>query len=129
MWDAYTIAYDMCAQYLLALAVGGCRRMSVSVHLACRSFEDVCMCKAYILILKADRKMDWEDKAMVGYFIWYSKKARCRVIMGDVVVTSVHVLLDEAIPEKFVDYFRELDEATMAEDMLTCRSTKGYFST
>ena len=39
-------------------------------------------------------------------------KAAYRVILGDTLVTSVHVLFDEAIPEKSADYLRELDEAT-----------------
>ena len=30
-------------------------------------------CKAYVLVPKADRRKDWEDKAMVGYYIGYSK--------------------------------------------------------
>ena len=63
-------------------------------------------CKANVLIAKADQRKDWEDKAMVGYFIGYSNtEAGYRVIQGDTVVTSVHVLLDEAIPERSVDYF------------------------
>ena len=50
---------------------------------------------------------------MVGYFIGYSKaKAGYRIILGDNVI-SAHVLFDEAIPERSVDYFRELDEATV----------------
>ena len=71
-------------------------------------------CKAYVLIPKADRRKDWEDKAMVGYFIGYSKtKADYRILLCDTVVTSVHVLFDECIPERGADYFRELDEATV----------------
>ena len=44
---------------------------------------------------------DWEDNAMVGYFIGYSKtKAGYRILLCDTVVTSVHVLFDECIPER-----------------------------
>ena len=74
-------------------------------------------CKAYVLVPKADRCKDWEDKAMVGYFIGHSKsKVGYHVLLGDTVVTSVHVLFDESIPERSVDYFRELDEATVKSD-------------
>ena len=53
---------------------------------------------------------DWEDKAMIGYFIGYSKhKMESRILLGDTVITSVHVLFDEAIPERSADYFQELD--------------------
>ena len=51
---------------------------------------------------------------MVRYFTGYSKtKSGYCVILGDTAVTSVHVPFDEAIPENFVDYFRDLDEATV----------------
>ena len=67
-----------------------------------------------MLIPKADRRKEWEDKAMVGYFIGYSKtKAGYRILLCDTVVTSVHVLFDECIPERSADYFRKLDEATV----------------
>ena len=45
-------------------------------------------------------------KTKVGY----------RVLLGDTVVTSVHVLFDESIPERSADHFRELDEATVKCD-------------
>ncbi len=32
------------------------------------------------------------------------------------VVTTVHVLFDEEIPERSADYFKELDEATVKVD-------------
>ena len=77
-------------------------------------------CKAYVLIPKADRRKDWEDKAMVCYFIGYSKtKAGYRILLCNTVVTSVHVyictkvLFDECIPELSADSFRELDKATV----------------
>ena len=67
-----------------------------------------------MLIPKADRRIDWEDKAMVGYFIGYSKtEAGYRILLRDTVVTFVHVLFDECIPERGADFFRELDEATV----------------
>ena len=53
-------------------------------------------CKAYVLIPKEDRRKDWEDKAMIGYFVGYSKtKAGYRILLCD---TVVHVLFDECIP-------------------------------
>ena len=71
-------------------------------------------CKAYVLIPKSDRRNNREDKAMVGYFIGYSKtKAGYRILLCDTVVTSVHVIFDESIPERSAYYFRELDEATV----------------
>ena len=74
-------------------------------------------CKAYVLIPKADRRKDWEDKAMIGHFIGYSKtKIGYLVIIGDTVLTSVHVLFDESIPERSADYFKELDEAMVKMD-------------
>ena len=54
---------------------------------------------------------------MVGYFTGYSKhKVGYRILLGDTVITSVHVLFDEAIPERSADYFQELDEATVKTD-------------
>ena len=74
-------------------------------------------CKAYVLVPRADRRKDWEDKEMVGYFIGYSNtKAGYRILLGDTTVTSVHVLYDESIPERSPDYYRELDEATVKVD-------------
>ena len=66
-----------------------------------------------MLVPKADRRKDWEDKAMVGYFIEYSKsKVVYRVLLGDTVITSVHVLFDESIPERSADYFRALRDGS-----------------
>ena len=60
----------------------------------------------YVLVPKANRRKDWEDKAMVGYYIGYSKtKVGYRVLLGDTVV-----LFDESIRERSADYFREQDE-------------------
>ena len=71
-------------------------------------------CNAYVLVPKADRRKEWEDKAMVDYYIGYSKtKVGYRVLLGDIIVTSVCVLFDESIPER---YFREQDEATVKCD-------------
>ena len=51
-------------------------------------------CNAYVLVPRADRRKDWEDKAMVGYFIGYSNtKAGYRILLDDTSVTSVHVIL------------------------------------
>ena len=51
---------------------------------------------------------------MVGYYTGYSKtKVGYRVLLGDTVVTSVHVLFDKSISERSADYFCELDEATV----------------
>ena len=62
-------------------------------------------CKAYVLVPKADRRKDY--KASVGYFIGYSKtKTGYRVLLGDTVVTSVHVLFDESISARSADYFK-----------------------
>ena len=56
-------------------------------------------CKAYVLVPMADRLKDWEDKAVVGYYIGYSKtKVEYRALLGDTVVTSVHVLLMNLSP-------------------------------
>ena len=74
-------------------------------------------CKAYVLIPKADRRKDWEDKALTGHFIGYSKsKKGYQILLGDTVITSVHVLFDESIPERSADYFKELDELTVKVD-------------
>ena len=43
---------------------------------------------------------------MVGYFIGYSKsKVGYRVLLSNTVVTSVHVLCDESLPELSADHF------------------------
>ena len=74
-------------------------------------------CKAYVLRPKADRRKDWEDKALVGYFVGYSKtKAGYKILLQDTEVTSVHVLFDESIPERHDDYFEELKQATVQVD-------------
>ena len=55
----------------------------------------------YVLVPKVDKKKDWEVKAREGYFIMYSKtRAGYRVLLGDTVVTSVHVLFNESVPER-----------------------------
>ena len=43
----------------------------------------------------------------------FKTKVGYRVLLGDTVITSVHVLFDESIPVLSADYFRELDEATV----------------
>jgi len=54
---------------------------------------------------------------MIGFFLGYpTEKNGYRVMLGDTVVTSVHVLFDEDIPERSADYFKELDEAKVAVD-------------
>ena len=74
-------------------------------------------CKAYVLTPKADRRKDWEDKAMTGYFIGYpADRKGYKVLVGDTVVHSVHVLFDESVPERSQDYYRELEEAQVAID-------------
>ena len=74
-------------------------------------------CKAYVLIPKADRRKDWEDKAMVGHFIGYSKtKVGYKVLLQDTEVTSVHVLFDEAIPNRSTEYYHDLEQATVGVD-------------
>ena len=48
-----------------------------------------------MLVLKADKRKDWEDKAMVGYFIGYSKSnVEYCVLLCDALVTSVHVICE-----------------------------------
>ena len=74
-------------------------------------------CKAYVLVPKADRRKDWEDKALVGHFVGYSTdKKGYKIMLHDTVVTSVHVLFDESIPERSVEYFQELDAAKVKMD-------------
>ena len=47
-------------------------------------------CKAYVLVFKADRRKDWGDKAMVVYFMGYSKcKEGALMLLGDTVVLRV----------------------------------------
>ena len=54
---------------------------------------------------------------MIGHFIGYSKtKKGYQIMLHDTVVTSVHVLFDESIPERSVEYFQELDAATVKLD-------------
>jgi hypothetical protein len=54
---------------------------------------------------------------MIGHLIGYSKtKKGYQVIIGDTVVTSVHVLFDESIPSRSEEYFKELDEAIVKVD-------------
>jgi hypothetical protein len=74
-------------------------------------------CKCYVLIPKADRRKDWEDKAMVGHFIGYSKtKIGYKILLQDTEVTSVHVLFDESIPPRDEAYFKDLEQATVGVD-------------
>lgn len=58
-------------------------------------------CKEYVLDFKADRRRDWEDKSMVGYFIGYARsKVGYHVLLGD-----LNVLIDKSIPERPTDNF------------------------
>ena len=70
-----------------AFIVGGCcqiRVRQVGVYLTCQSFYDGV--QSLHPDPEADRKKDWQDNAMVGYFIGYSKtKAGYCVILGDTV--------------------------------------------
>ena len=47
---------------------------------------------------------------------WIFQTQGGRILLGDTVILSVHVLFDEAIPERSADYFQELDEATVQTD-------------
>ena len=79
---------------------------------ACHVFVDGGARYIYVLIPKADRRKDWEDKSTVGYYIGYSKtKVGYRALLGDTVVTSAHVLFDKFIPERSADCLREVDGA------------------
>lgn len=50
-------------------------------------------CKAYVLVPKADRRKDWEEKAQTGYFVGFpDEQMGYQVLIGDTIVTSVHVL-------------------------------------
>jgi hypothetical protein len=74
-------------------------------------------CKAYVLVPKADRRKDWQDKSMIGIFIGLStSKVGYRILIGDTVVTSIHVLFDEKIPSREKDYYKEFDEKVVNFD-------------
>jgi hypothetical protein len=74
-------------------------------------------CKSYVLVPKANRRKDWEDKAMIGIFLGLSKdKTGYRILIGDTVVTSIHVLFDEKIPLRSEEYYKELDERVVKID-------------
>ena len=50
-------------------------------------------CKAYVLVPKADRRKVWEEKAQTGYFVGFpDEQMGYQVLIGDTIVTSVHVL-------------------------------------
>ena len=63
------------------------------------------------------------------------------MLLGDTVVTSVHVLFDESIPARLADYFKEIDEANVKvnpEKRRVCdfdwlvgshMCTKGFYTT
>eukprot|EP00602_Paraphysomonas_sp_CaronLab_P004809 CAMPEP_0185023452 /NCGR_PEP_ID=MMETSP1103-20130426/6129_1 /TAXON_ID=36769 /ORGANISM="Paraphysomonas bandaiensis, Strain Caron Lab Isolate" /LENGTH=1343 /DNA_ID=CAMNT_0027556055 /DNA_START=49 /DNA_END=4080 /DNA_ORIENTATION=+ len=75
-------------------------------------------CRAYVLTTKADRRKDWDDKALIGYLIGYSdEKVGYDVYLPatDRVVTSVHVLTDESIPSRSESYFAEIDALRVKE--------------
>jgi hypothetical protein len=74
-------------------------------------------CKAYVLIPKANRRKDWEDKSMIGHFMGLSTtKVGYKVMIGDTIVTSVHALFDEKIPPRSEEYHKELDEQIVKTD-------------
>jgi hypothetical protein len=74
------------------------------------SFLRVWGCKCYVLVPKADRRKDWEDKSKVGYLMGYSlDKKGYRVLIGSTILTSVHVLFDESIPPRSESYYKEFD--------------------
>ena len=103
-WDAYVAAYEItlkmptrtCRSWMSTMeCVHGGKTPNLS---RLRRW----VCKAYALVSRADRCKDWEDNAMVGYFLGDSKtKAGCRILLGDTTVTSVQVLFDESIPERY----------------------------
>ena len=54
---------------------------------------------------------------MAVHFIGYSNtNAAYRALLENAVVTSIHVLFDESIPERSADFFRNLNEATVKCD-------------
>ena len=74
-------------------------------------------CRCYVLIPKADRRKDWEDKSKIGYYIGLSKtKIGYMVLIGDIILTSIHVLFDERIPERSAEYFKEFDSYIVRMD-------------
>ena len=67
-----------------------------------------------MLIPKAGRWNDWEDKAFSGYFVGYSSNGtgyNVYIPESNKIMSSSHVLFNEAIPEKSEEYWKELQEA------------------
>jgi hypothetical protein len=68
-------------------------------------------CKAYVLKPKAARRKDFDDKAYSGFHAGYADDDRGYEIYIpelDKIVTSVHVLCNEVIPNPTDEYYREL---------------------
>ena len=75
-------------------------------------------CRTYVLSPKADRRKDWEDKALVGYLMGYSdEKVGYHVYLpeSNKVVTTVHILTDESTPSRSEKYFAEIDALRVRE--------------
>jgi hypothetical protein len=73
-------------------------------------------CKAYILKPKAARRKDFDDKAYSGFHAGYADDERGYEIYIpelDKIVTSVHVLFNEVIPNPTDEYYRELQRLTV----------------
>ena len=78
-------------------------------------------CKAYVLKPEADHHKDFDDKAyswfLVGYF---GEKIGYEAFVAELnkIVTSVHVIFNEVIPDSTADYFSELERLQVKEDNL-----------
>ena len=70
-------------------------------------------CKAFVLVNRADRRKDWQEKVNTGYFVEYSEDTKgwgVNIPSTDPVVFSAYVLFDEKVSNRQTDNFREIDE-------------------
>ena len=64
-------------------------------------------CKTYVLVNRADRQKDWQEKINTDYFVEYSKDTKgwgVYIPLTESVVLSAHVLFDEKISNRQSDY-------------------------
>ena len=67
----------------------------------------------YVLVSRADRRKDWQEKVNPGYYVEYSDDSKSwgvYIPSTESAVLSAHVLFDEKIPSTQSDYFREIDK-------------------
>ncbi len=90
-------------------------------------------CKCYALKPVAERRKDFDDKAHSGFLVGYAQQNTGYLVFVptlDKIITSVHVIFNEIIPDPTAEYFSELEKlkievAAESQDPSTFQSLVG----